>query len=198
MGGVHSPCYPITLKEAELMDEHPSYHGSITSEEAKRRLNMHGGLCYLTRFSESHQHYMLSVYQDEPTEVIKHFRLLIDRNRDCAQIQGMEQSFKNISRLLSHYESKRIDPAFRNIGKPYREDRYARDAMKERSEALQSENERSETLLKLEALQRENQRLERENQQLEALQREIQRLEAQNQRLEALQRENQRKMCTIL
>ena len=123
------------------MDEHPSYHGSITSEEAKRRLQMWGGLCYLTRFSKSNQRYMLSVYQDK-LDIIKHFRLLIDRDRNYAQIQGKRQSFKNIDRLLHHYEYERISPAFRSIGIPYREARYVRDEEKERLEGLQRESRR--------------------------------------------------------
>ena len=102
-----------------MMDDDTSYHGSITSEEAKQKLKMCGGLHYLTRFSESNQRYMLSVYQNEPKELIKHFRLLIHRDSDgrkCVQIEGKEKSFRRMEQLLQYYEDNRIDPAFECIG----------------------------------------------------------------------------------
>ena len=125
---------------------------------------MHGGLCYLTRFSESNKSYVLSVYQDEPTEIIKHFKILIDRDRDYAQIQGKSQWFENVHKLLSHYEHVRFDPAFRSIGLPYWESRYVRDTEESlRSLRLEKESLRleEENLKRIEALQRENQALKR-------------------------------------
>ena len=108
-----------TLHEWEIMGEHPSYHGSITSTEAKRRLQKHGRRCYLTRYSESNTCYILTVYQEKPAEIIKHFRLRIDRG--LAQVEEKGMSFTNIWRLLNYYENHRIDPAFKNIGESYPE-----------------------------------------------------------------------------
>ena len=115
-----------SLREYDMMDEHPSYHESITSEEAEKRLRKYKKRrCYLTRFSESNTRYILSVYQQKPTETIKHFKLKIEEG--LAQVEGKKTKFENIGRLLEHYQSHRVDPAFRNIGIAYTEHQYERD-----------------------------------------------------------------------
>lgn len=108
----------------EMMEEHSSYHQSISGDEAERRLrdrNRHG---YLTRYSARHERYILTVFQlQTPSDVIKHFKIAIDENRRY-KIERMEQDFETIEALLGHYERIRIDPALRTIGRNYTEDDY--------------------------------------------------------------------------
>lgn len=55
----------VRTAELQTFFKDPSYHGAITGEEAERKLREHGGNCYLTRYSESREVYVLSVYKDE-------------------------------------------------------------------------------------------------------------------------------------
>ena len=105
-----------------MLGEHPSYHQSITSDEAEHRLQKCGGHCYLTRFSESNERYILSVYQDIPTYTIKHYRITVERGD--IYIEGKKRYFDSIRELLAFYENNRIDPAFKTIGRQYAEDEY--------------------------------------------------------------------------
>ena len=111
------------IKENELMGEHDSYHQRISAKEAERRLKMYGGnRCYLTRFSQAHNHYVLSVRQKIPTQEIEHYG--IDIRDGKYKIQGKEDVFNDITQMFEHYEQKRLDPAFKNIGKMFTEEDY--------------------------------------------------------------------------
>lgn len=110
------------------MDEHPSYHGEISGEEAGERLKIcctHG---YLTRYSENSQRYVLSVYQKFPhKEVTKHFPITFTNNggQNMYQISSDEEP-KGLQAMLTHYEKSRIDPALQNIGSCVSLDEYLR------------------------------------------------------------------------
>ena len=114
------PDVPIT--EEEIMEEHPSYHQCITSEEAKQRLKKHGGCCYLTRYSESQKKYFLNVFKDKPTHTYKHYEIM--KKRRMYWIDGKKKKFRSIKTLLEHYETTRIDTGFPTIGECYTEDQY--------------------------------------------------------------------------
>lgn len=115
----------IPVEEASMLEEHSSYHQSITGKEAEKRLKQHGGHCYLTRYSEAKRCYILSVYQKSPTYAMKHFKIVIDYSGKKS-IEKKQQKFDTIGELLTHYENSRLDPAFRNIGERYTEDDYAK------------------------------------------------------------------------
>ena len=101
-----------------MMGEHDSYHGSITGEEAIRRLK-HSGypLCYLTRFSEGQHRYMLTVYMHAPNIVENHFRIAIVYGK--YKIEGKAVEFETIQQLLDHYAAERINPSVERIGQKY-------------------------------------------------------------------------------
>ena len=111
------------IKENELMGEHDSYHQRISAQEAERRLKKYGGnRCYLTRFSRTNNRYVLSVCQKIPTQEIEHYGIDIQDGK--YKIQGKEDIFNDITQMFEHYEQKRLDPAFKNIGKMFTEEDY--------------------------------------------------------------------------
>ena len=154
------------------MGEHPSYHHSITGNEAKRRLQMHDRLGYLTRYSDMQQCYLLTVYK--PTEVIKHFKIEIDG--DMHKIEGKGKIFDSIGSLLAHYEDAKntpLDPSFKTIGRYYTEDDYNLEEKKRKEE------ERKQT--EAEQAQKRKQNEERE--------------QAEKRRLEEEERKADEKRC---
>ena len=114
----------IARKKNELMGEHPSYHQSITAVEAEKRLKKCGDdCCYLTRYSESNESYVLSVCQKRPTPAIKHFGIDVQGGK-CNIRGNQEEMFDDITQMLRNYEQKRLDPAFRTIGTTFTEENY--------------------------------------------------------------------------
>ena len=110
------------------MGNHPSYHQSINSQEAERRLKMFNRDCYLTRYSKLQECYMLSVYRKQrPKDVIEHFVIIIEENGKH-RVNGKEEDelFDSIDLLLEHYETHRINPSLPTIGKSYTEEEFNR------------------------------------------------------------------------
>ena len=108
-----------------MIDNHPSYHQSITSQEAERRLKLFArDSCHLTRYSKTQWCYVLSIYRKQkPEAVIEHLEIVIDDNGKH-KIKGKEEDecFDNIGSLLTYYESNRISPSFPTIGQRYTEE----------------------------------------------------------------------------
>ena len=116
------------MKTNKIMDHHSSYHQSIPGDEAERRLREFNAHCYLTRFSDRHECYMLSVFQRQrPTDVIKHFKIII-KDDGKHMIDGKDEEHNSIGQLLTYYEDEnsKLDPSFRTIGQKYTEDQYKR------------------------------------------------------------------------
>ena len=112
------------------MGEHPSYHQVITRDEAERRLRQRGGRCYLTRYTEKHKSYVLSVYEHRrPQDSIQHFKLAF-KEEGRMQVGGTGMIFDNIQSLLEHYEQNRLNYNFKNIGQAYTESDYIWDEEK--------------------------------------------------------------------
>ncbi len=110
--------------KGRLMGEHSSYHQSIPTEEAERRLKLFGTHCYLTRYNENSQCYVLSVYKKQtPDDTIKHFKIEIKENGKY-KIDGKDEEFNDIGELLTEYEQNRIDQALKNIGRNCTEEHY--------------------------------------------------------------------------
>ena len=100
-----------------MLGDHSSYHQSIQGDEAEKRLKESHTHCYLTRFSDRGDCYVLSVYmQQTPIDVMKHFKIII-KDDSKVLIEGKDEEFDNIGLLLHNYEQKRIDPALPTIGK---------------------------------------------------------------------------------
>ena len=124
---LHSRRIMRGVRETKILKEHAAYHQAINGEEAERRLKKCGGHCYLTRYSNAQECYVLSVHEHQrhskPT--ICHFKIVIEDNGEH-RIDGKVIVFQDIQSLLGHYEQERIDPALRSIGKAYTEAEYTR------------------------------------------------------------------------
>lgn len=113
---------PLTVPflERHIMEDHDSYHGPITGEEAATRLSMERTDCYLTRFSNKLNSYVLSVKKRDPKIPLGNFRLIIDQmyGRNT-YIDGMERRFNNTDELLTYYEQHPIHPLYNRIGRRF-------------------------------------------------------------------------------
>ena len=100
------------------MVPHQSYHLTITSNEAERRLKKSGNHCYLTRYSEGNKCYILSVYQKRPYQM-KHYRLVFNQQGRIKtyHIDGKEKDFNSLDNMLNYYENHPIDHGLMNIGR---------------------------------------------------------------------------------
>ena len=99
------------------MGEHKSYHEVITGKEAKGRLKKCTRHGYLTRYSEEHKCYVLTVYHAPPNKVKKHFRIDCDNSKkEAYNIHDKNKKFEDIGQLLRYYEHHRIDPSLGSIG----------------------------------------------------------------------------------
>lgn len=194
------------LPKQEMMGEHTSYHQSISTDEAMRRLKLYNQNGYLTHYSKSHESYMLSVFcKQKPNDIIS---FGIVKSNGMHALKGREdEEYVSIDELLSHYESNRISPAFPNIGKAFIEKEY------EKQQALIDERERHDKveeskLLKakkslenrLKNLEEELQAMKEESQGKfqkleEKRQKDLQEIEDEKQQeLRAITEENQRKI----
>ena len=104
--------------ERKMIAEDTSYHAGITGEEAIKRLQVSGNPhCYLIRYSEAQECYILTVYcKQSPSDVEKHFKILVDPKY---KIENTANEFESIGQLLEHYENHRIHPTLRKIGHKY-------------------------------------------------------------------------------
>ena len=85
------------------------YVGVMSSDKAEKHLRRCSGNCYLIRYSESKQSYILSVVRrdDEyPIPDIQHYKLIITRvnGNSVYEIEGSNEQFSDISDLLEFYQ----------------------------------------------------------------------------------------------
>ncbi len=108
------------MPENEIMEEHVSFHGTMTQKQAVKILKESGINCYLIRFSNSLGMYIITVYRKRPVTV-ENFGLIINKKSETDRygITNMEKKFKNIDDLLNFYETNRIHPSFESIGTRY-------------------------------------------------------------------------------
>lgn len=112
-------CTPMTIPipERNFMDDHNSYHGAISGEEAVKRLRKANNDSYLCRYSSGNRKYVITIFQQELRKV-GHFRLSINRNSQRKyKVEGMTKHFESIENLLWFYETNRIHPEFDTIGR---------------------------------------------------------------------------------
>ena len=93
----------------------------MTGAEAEHKLKRHRGNCYLIRYSNSKQHYVLSVLNinaQKLTQEICHFKLNIRKEGDhnVYEIEGTEQEFTDISALLEFYRHDSLTHSNCTIG----------------------------------------------------------------------------------
>lgn len=96
---------------------HPTYHGSMTGEEATEALKLAGGApAYLIRFSRQKKKLILSLVTGEDT--FEHYGLSKENNQYV--LDGAETTFPSIDALLEYYQNTPIDPTKPNtcVGRP--------------------------------------------------------------------------------
>ena len=98
----------------------------MTGAEAEEKLKQHGGNCYLIRYSDANEVYVLSVMRrinkEEP--ISAHFKLNIIKGNpegNIYEIEGTEKKFDDLSQLLLYYHSYPIDHRIKGIGDPYQD-----------------------------------------------------------------------------
>lgn len=129
-----------------MLGEHDAHHQNIKGDEAERRLEEYGKDCYLTRYSDHHRSYVLTVCKRQcPNNVIKHFTIKVKKKGECRiEEKGNKEYFKDIKKLLSHYRKFRIDPAIDKIGQPYTEREFFRKEEMKMNRKQKAEDKTSE------------------------------------------------------
>ena len=85
----------------------------MNAKDAKNKLKLEGGNCYLIRYSEVRKIYLLSVMKKSPTPF--HFQLKV-KKEGLYEIDGSEQKFDSISGMLKHYENHPVNPLVERLG----------------------------------------------------------------------------------
>ena len=101
------------------INNHPSYHGAMEGNESQMELKHHSESCYLTRYSERRNVYVLSVMKvSGGTRVFQHFTIDIrNRNNDISyEIKGADMKFKHLSDMLKFYQCNPVSHSVSNIG----------------------------------------------------------------------------------
>ena len=116
--------------QIEDITQEKSYWGPMTGSEAELKLRLHGGNCYLTRYSEMKQHYVISV------SVMRRKKQQARRQRDCLElynfklnvtkenshnefeIEGTDNKFNSVSSLLEFFQKNPISHSVSSIGEP--------------------------------------------------------------------------------
>lgn len=88
----------------------PSYHGQMGESDAIRILEEHGGDCYLTRYSQGNNDYVLTVVRNKKNE---NFKFKTDFG---FEIVGTGNKFNDLRTLLTHYRKRAISHTFNGIG----------------------------------------------------------------------------------
>lgn len=84
------------------INQHPSYHGVITQEEAEQRLSKIRFNCYLTRFNRKNASFMLSVATLQANN--RNFmHLIITITNNEYEVKNTGKRFCYISELLEFY-----------------------------------------------------------------------------------------------
>lgn len=99
---------------------HPSYHGEMTSTDAKAILRGQRRDCYLTRRSKTRGVFALSVARRKTDEtlLIESFDINITRQdgSTACEIKGTENEFTEISEMLNYYQTRPINREIDGIG----------------------------------------------------------------------------------
>lgn len=98
-----------------------SFHGCICGPVAISRLKATKKDCYLIRYSQNQEKYVLSILkrglgQDEDNDLVMEFEIIVtDRGKRCT-ISGCDKSFRSVSDLLLCHQSMPLHPSIANIG----------------------------------------------------------------------------------
>ena len=110
----------IPIAQLRGIKGHFSYHGCISSREAKEKLSGFAGNCYLTRFSPSMQLYFLVVkYRAGDNFLFQQFQIDMKfEGTSCTyKLDGAFKSFGDCSEMFCFYQSNPINYDIHDIGR---------------------------------------------------------------------------------
>ena len=113
----------------QIMDiQHDSYHGEISGKEAEFRLKAFKTRSYLTRYSVSHEQYLLSVYQpvlrgNEIKHEMRNF-VITFKHDDKKIYRITDREFNSLEEMLETYERESLHHSLPNIGRMVSEEEY--------------------------------------------------------------------------
>lgn len=103
----------------KAMNDHPSFHGSITRVDATTLLFRKGKNCYLTRYSDYHKTCVISALRtSEDGELLQHFKLDITICDETIkyEVTGTQKEFEDIFALLEFYQKTPINHKIYTFG----------------------------------------------------------------------------------
>ncbi len=113
------PLAVVAVPSKEIMTTHSSYHGKMTGENPEEIMRKMKEPCYLTRFSENHNRYVLSLMiKDKKGFEFMHIPLIINDEESKYEIEGTNNPFRSVNNMLGYYEHNNLDPTIPNIGIP--------------------------------------------------------------------------------
>ena len=111
---------------------HPSYHGAMNSEDAKKKVQEHGGNCYLMRYSILKDKYFLTVIrvEDEGEKpVFGNFAINTSKGEDNVtthyEIEKTERCSSDLSKLLESFKESAVSHSIAGIGEYVRSEGYS-------------------------------------------------------------------------
>lgn len=117
------------------MKGHPSFHGTISREEAELQLKKHKSNCFLTRYDNGVHILTVMAVLKEDGRVFQHFQLKTHCQNGCYQfeVDGSGNRFDKVSALLDFYKCNPLNYTIDHIGKcitmgPYYRDRSDTDS----------------------------------------------------------------------
>ena len=101
--------------------DHCSYHGVISSDEAKNLLLLAPEKGYITRYSDKKEKFVLSIVypSSEGNQQICHLLLAIDNEVPSYAMKGSGKSFQSVEEMLVYYETNPVNQRLSNIGISY-------------------------------------------------------------------------------
>ena len=105
-----------------------SFHGTINEKKAEAKLKKHGVDCFLIRYNEDRNVYLLSVMTSGGNgheTKFEEYQVLRDSSDSSDtyiifKIQGREEVFDSIDNLLKFYQKNSISQTTASIGEPRR------------------------------------------------------------------------------
>ena len=94
------------------------YWGALTGKEAEDHLRSCGTNCYLIRYSQNQEKYVISVMRTDAEPAIQHYQVSIRRGNDRPTywIEGTEEWFTSVEELLKFYQKTPLTRSNRTIG----------------------------------------------------------------------------------
>ncbi len=99
----------------DQLPNHPAYHMLCNGEQAEDKLRQKGGNCFLFRYSDTNQKYVLSVLNQKQ---FYNFTINIDNSVPSYSLIGTQNTFPSLNELVDYYVRIPLNHNVRTIGKP--------------------------------------------------------------------------------